>query len=63
MQKSVLPLLPLQVRPLCQDLGHLSEAQLVALQAGALLACGAVMAGNLRTLLQRYLDKALTGRV
>lgn len=39
----------------------LSDRQLALAQAGALLATAAVQAGNLRTLLQRYLDRGLTG--
>lgn len=59
----LLPLLSslLWVRPMFQELFGLSEAQLVLLQAAALLLIAVVMAANLRTLLQRYLDKALTG--
>lgn len=50
-----------QVRPMCQELLGLSEQQLALVQALALLATAAVMAANVRTLLQRYLDRGLTG--
>lgn len=50
-----------QVRPMSQELLGLSEQQLALAQAGALLATAAAMASNLRTLLQRYLDRGLTG--
>ena len=55
-------LLLLQMRPMCQELFQLSDPQLVVVQAGALLATAAVMAANQRTLLQRYLDRALAGK-
>jgi hypothetical protein len=42
-----------------QELFLIEDQQLVHLQAGALLACAAVAAAGLRTLLQRYLDRAL----
>ena len=44
-----------------QELLGLSEQQLALAQAAALLATAAAMAANLRTLLQRYLDRGLTG--
>ena len=50
-----------QVRPMGQELLGLSEQQLALVQALALLATAAVMAANVRTLLQRYLDRGLTG--
>ena len=49
------------MRPMCQELFRLSDPQLVAAQAAALLVTAAVMAANQRTLLQRYLDRALAG--
>ena len=39
----------------------LTDRQLAAAQAAALLATAAVQALNLRTILQRYLDRGLTG--
>lgn len=59
----LLPLLSslLWVRPMCQELLDLSDQQLAFMQAGALLCTATVMALGLRTLLQRYLDRALTG--
>ena len=50
------------MRPMCQELFQLSDPQLVAVQAAALLVTAAVMAANQRTLLQRYLDRALAGK-
>ena len=44
-----------------QELLGLSEQQLALVQAVALLVTAATMATNLRTLLQRYLDRGLTG--
>ena len=44
-----------------QELLGLSEQQLALAQALALLLTAAAMATNLRTLLQRYLDRGLTG--
>lgn len=44
-----------------QELLELSDEQLALAQAGALLATALAMAANLRTLLQRYLDRGLTG--
>lgn len=52
----------LQVRPMCQELFQLPQSQLLVVQAGALLATALVMAANQRTLLQRYLDRALAGK-
>lgn len=46
---------------MCQELLDLSDQQLAFMQAGALLCTATVMALGLRTLLQRYLDRALTG--
>lgn len=51
----------LWVRPMSQELLGLSDAALARTQAVALLATAAAMAANLRTLLQRYLDRGLTG--
>ncbi len=43
------------------ELLGLSEQRLALVQSLALLATAAVMAANVRTLLQRYLDRGLTG--
>eukprot|EP00887_Chlorella_sp_A99_P005917 scaffold29.g5917.t1 len=47
------------VRPLGQELWHLSPRQLGTVQAGLLLAAATVAALNARRLLQRFLDTAL----
>ncbi|PRW33554.1 hypothetical protein C2E21_7717 [Chlorella sorokiniana] len=59
----LLPLLStmLWVRPMGQELLGLSEQQLALVQALALLATAAAIIANARTLLQRYLDRGLTG--
>ncbi len=44
-----------------QELLQLSDQTLVLVQTGALLLTAAAMAANQRTLLQRYLDRGLTG--
>lgn len=46
---------------MCQELFGLSDLQLLRVQACALLTCAGVHAAGQRTLLQRYLDRALTG--
>lgn len=51
----------LWVRPMLQELLQLPDRTLLLVQTGALLLTAAAMAGNLRTLLQRYLDRGLTG--
>lgn len=45
-----------------QELLQLSDQTLVLVQTGALLLTAAAMAANQRTLLQRYLDRGLTGK-
>lgn len=45
-----------------QELLQLPDRTLLLVQTGALLLTAAAMAGNLRTLLQRYLDRGLTGK-
>jgi hypothetical protein len=61
----ILPLMSslLWVRPMSQELIGLSDQQLTYAQAGALLATAVISAAGLRTLLQRYLDRALTSMV
>ena len=44
-----------------QELFDLPDGVLVLVQAAALLTTAAAMAANLRPLLQRYLDRGLTG--
>lgn len=44
-----------------QELLQLADRTLLLVQAGALLLTAAAMAANQRTLLQRYLDRGLTG--
>ncbi|KAL4419700.1 hypothetical protein ABPG75_006798 [Micractinium tetrahymenae] len=51
----------LWVRPMLQELLQLPDRTLSVVQAGALLLTAAAMGANQRTLLQRYLDRALTG--